>query len=70
MQGLTFLAITAAEKHTLSCTLECKKKVESLGHMACWKSLPRKITMQGFTLKAITAAENALFKVDLSAIGA
>ena len=59
MQGLTLIAITVVEKHTLphiSCQSHCRVKClsRSLGHGACLKKMPRKITMQGLKLKAIT----------------
>ena len=67
MQGFTLMAIADAENNKLGRNFDVKiNKVNgpwkyrsrALGQDACLKGMSRKITMQGFTLMAITDAEN------------
>ena len=65
MQDFIFTAITAAERHNNSrldikfCQSQWSMKCRSRapGHSACFKSVSRTATVQGFILAAITAAE-------------
>ena len=74
MQGLTFAAITASEKHTLMLDStyiiqdstknnqshsSAKSRSRAWGHNARLKSMSRTITMQGLTLAAITVSEKS-----------
>ena len=66
MQGFTLMAITDVEKTKLRRNFDVKIKQSqwtmkyrsrALGQGACLKGMSRTITMQGFTLMAITDAE-------------
>ena len=58
MQGFILTAIAAAEKCTLILeSVEREKKVKGTGQEACFKSVSRTNTMQGFIFTATTAAE-------------
>ena len=65
MQGFTLMAITDAEKTKLRRNFDVKidsqwtikYRSRALGQGACLKGMSRTITMQGFTVTAITNAE-------------
>ena len=74
MQDLILTAIIASEKCALmpdpskimTNHWSAKSKSRALGHSECLKTMSRTITMQGFTLAAITASKKCILMQDLT----